>query len=95
MLQQTLPVCGFIHFIVTDSQQNNYVNCSVGPSLWLWSNMPESVFAIVSHTVPVEIMCDTECTSTVIFSVFGTSYFPHVLIMCGKCDAHADGQMLL
>jgi len=51
--------------------------------------MEESAFAILCHTVPVEISRDTECTSTALFSVFGTSSFPCVLIMCAKCDAHA------
>jgi hypothetical protein len=37
-------------------------------------------------------MCDTECTSTVLFTVVGTSCFPRVLIMLAKCDAHADRQ---
>jgi len=58
----------------------------------LWNNMQESVFAILSHTVPIEVMCDMEGTSTVLFTVVGTSCFPHVLIMRAKCDAHADGQ---
>lgn len=57
----------------------------------LWSDMQESAFAILSHTVPIEVMCDTECTATVLYTVVRTSCFPHVLIMCAKCDAHNDG----
>ena len=53
----------------------------------LWSNMQESVFAALSHTVPIEIVCDTECTSTVLFTVVGTSCFP-VFLLCVESAMH-------
>ena len=77
-LQQTHFICGYTH-------------CDVGHSLIFRHtclcnklHLP----ACPTHYLPT--CWQTEHTNTILFSVFGTNCYPHILILSGKGDVHAD-----
>lgn len=47
----------------------------------------------VLHPVANLVVYSTECTSTVMFTVFTTNCCPHILIMYRKCHVHADEEL--
>lgn len=54
--------------------------------------MQHAVSACLSHLVAMWLSFNMECTSTVLFTIFRTNCYSHVLIISGKCDLFTDGQ---